>query len=187
MNINDRIRHLMDLTTEGNQRAFARNIGISVNTLRDMIGPRRSNPSFTTLESIIDTFPHLNIHWLMKGEGEPFLSDYQKEEEFLTLYNKIKNSAFLSGNLKLLREHVSESQESFAHLLGIKRDNIASYERGSRPDVPLIIQIVKHFHISLEDFISTDLKLHPEILEKIPVPDNGNRNQEKSTSKEERY
>ncbi|MGV8093506.1 MAG: helix-turn-helix transcriptional regulator [Mangrovibacterium sp.] len=161
----------MDLTTGGNQRAFARKTGISVNTLRDIVGPRKSIPSFTKLKRIIDSLPTLNIHWFMKEEGEPFLSDYQKEEELLSLYNKINNSIFLSSNLKTLREHINEGQGTFARIFGKSRDNIASYERGSKPDLPLIIQIVKHFHISLEDFISNDLKEHPEILEKISVPD----------------
>jgi transcriptional regulator with XRE-family HTH domain len=154
----------MDITTNGNQRAFARNVNVSVNTIRDIIGPRRSNPSFTILKKIIDAFPHLNIQWLMKEEGEPFLSQYQKEDELLALYSKVQESTVLAGNLKVLREHAHESQESFARIFGITRDNVASYERGSKPDLPLIIQIVKYFHISIEDFISKDLKRHSDVF-----------------------
>ncbi len=174
MSINDRIKHLMDITTNGNQRAFARSVDVSVNTIRDIIGPRRSNPSFTILKKIIDAFPYLNLQWLMKEEGEPFLSQYQKEDELLTLYNKVQESTFLAGNLKLLREHAHESQESFAQIFGITRDNVASYERGSKPDLPLIIRIVKHFHMSLENFISNDIKEHANIPEKIPGLDSAN-------------
>ena len=170
MDINDRIKHLMNLATGGNQRAFARAIDISVNTLRDIIGPRKSNPSFTTLKRIIDAFPNLNLHWLMKEEGDPFITDYQKEDELLLLHNKISSSIYLSSNLKFLRESVKESQDSFAQIIGVSRDNIASYERGSKPDLPLIIRIVKYFHISLENFISIDIKKHPEILKEISFP-----------------
>ena len=166
MDINDRIKHLMDLTTGGNQRAFARDIGISVNTLRDIIGPRKSNPSFTTLKRIIDTFSNLNIYWLMKEEGSPLNSNYQKEDELVFLYEKINSSAFISTNLKALREHLHMSQGMFAEVFGITRDNIASYERGSKPDLPLVVQIVKYFHIPLDGFIADDLRKHPEVIEK---------------------
>jgi transcriptional regulator with XRE-family HTH domain len=185
MNINERIKHLVPLTTGGKQRVFARKTGVGHTTLNGIVGSRQSDPSFSTLKKICDAHPSLNNHWLIKEEGEPFLSDYQKEEELLSLYNKIHNSTFLSGNLKLLREHIHESQGSFARIFGISRDNIASYERGSKPDLPLIIQIVKHFHIHLDDFISRDLKEHPEILEKILVPDSdkGIKKPRKSSSK----
>lgn len=183
MSINERIIHLINLLAEGKQRAFARTIGIRPSTLNSIVGPLHRDPSFKVLKKITDTYSKINLNWLIKEEGEPFLSDYQKEEELLSLYNKINSSIFLSGNLRLLREYIHESQSSFAHIFGITRDNIASYERGSKPDLSLTIQIVKHFHISLDDFISHDLKEHPEILEKIPVPDKGKKKPKKSSSK----
>jgi DNA-binding XRE family transcriptional regulator len=164
MNINDRINHLVHLLAEGKQRAFARAIGIRPSTLNSIVGPLRRDPSFKVLRMIVDAYPNIGLNWLIRGEGEPLLNDYRKEDELLALYNQIQESTFLAGNLKLLREQAHESQESFARILGITRDNVASYERGSKPDLPLIIQIVKYFHISIEDFISKDLKRHSDVF-----------------------
>ncbi len=183
--INERIIHLITLLAKGNQRAFARTIGVEPSTLNSIVGTRRREPSFKILKKITDTYPNINLNWLIREEGKPLLSDYQEEEELLSLYNKINNSIFLSSNLKTLREHINEGQGSFARIFGKSRDNIASYERGSKPDLPVIIQIVKYFHISLEDFISNDLKEHPEILEKISVPDSDKEIKESRKSSSE--
>jgi len=166
MNINDRIDHLVHLLAEGKQRAFARAIGIRPSTLNSIVGPLHRDPSYKVLKKVVDAYPNINLDWLIREEGEPFLSQYQKEDELLALYNKVLESTFLAGNIKLLREHAHESQESFARIFGITRDNVASYERGSKPDLPLIIQIVKYFHIDLDDLVSLDLKEHSNILKK---------------------
>ncbi len=171
MSINDRIKVLIDLLANGRQNIFAEATDLKTTTINGIVGPRQSEPSFSTLKSIADAYPNINLYWLIKGEGEPLVSDYEKEEELVLLYDKIAGGTFLSGNLKLLRESVHESQESFARILGITRDNVASYERGSKPDLPLIIRIVKYFHISLEDFITKNLKEHPEVLKKVFGPE----------------
>lgn len=164
MNINDRIDHLVHMLAEGKQRAFSRAIGIRPSTLNSIVGPLRRDPSFKVLKMIVDAYPNIDVNWLIRGEGDPFISQYHKEDKLLALYNKVLESTFLAGNLKLLREHAHESQESFARIFGITRDNVASYERGSKPDLPLIIQIVKHFHISIEDFISKNLERHSDVF-----------------------
>ena len=171
MSINERIIHLITLLAKGKQRAFAKIIGVQPSTLNTIVGPLKRDPSFVVLKKIADAYPNINLYWLIKGVGEPLVSDYEKEEELLSLYDKIAGSTFLSGNLKLLRESVHESQESFARILGITRDNVASYERGSKPDLSLIIRIVKYFHISLADFIIKNLKEHPEVLAKVFGPE----------------
>lgn len=178
MCINKRIEYLIQKLANGKSRRFAKETGIAPTTINGIVGRRRSDPSFSTLIKIIDTYTFLNINWIIKGEGEPFSDSYNEKtnkETELDLRNKdslvkISNSIFLSRNLKLLRKHINETQESFARIFGVSRDNIASYERGVKPKIPFLVDIENYYHISLEELTSYDLKEHPEILEKISVP-----------------
>lgn len=69
---------------------------------------------------------------------------------------KITNSV-LPNNIRYLREKEDLSQEGFGKLFGCTRDNIASYERGTLPPIDIVVKIVKHFHTTVEDIITTDL------------------------------
>ena len=64
---------------------------------------------------------------------------------------------YIASNIRYLRRQLSESQSDFAKRIGLNRDNIASYERGTEPRLEAINKIVNFFHLSFEDFIHTDL------------------------------
>ncbi len=180
MSINDRIKVLIDILAKGRQNVFAEATDIKVTTINGIVGPRQSEPSFSTLKKIIDTYPSLNINWLMKEEGAPF-QEWITEGEMpskteLTLHdqdslNKIKSSMFLSDNIKALRGHLKMSQDAFGQILGATRDMVASYERGTNPKLSFLLAMESRFHISFEEFISYNLKEHPEILERISSQD----------------
>ena len=183
MSINERIKIIINLTCE-RQNIFARSIGMPASTLNTIVGPLNRDPTFSTLKKIIDAHPTINLSWLMKDEGMPFLEpanrlEKSKEAKLNSLYNdsltRISQSIFLSANLRLLREHIQITQDAFAKILGITRNMIASYERGVKPKLPFLIDIENYFHISLEELISLDLKEHPEIIEKLPDVKNKKR------------
>jgi transcriptional regulator with XRE-family HTH domain len=185
MTINDRIRILIDKLAKGKQNAFAETTGIKTPTINGIVGPRQSEPSFSTLKKIVDSYPIINLNWLIKEEGEPFLKPLPEKESLsdteLKLRSKdslakIKNSAFLTGNLKRLREHVQMTQSSFGKIFNMTRDQVASCERGFKPGLSFLIDIENYFHISFDELIAIDLKEHPEILKKISVPDSDNKN-----------
>ncbi len=78
---------------------------------------------------------------------------------------KIINNNYLSKNLKLLRNCIDESQERFAERFNVKRSNIASYERGTEPRLLFILDVANYFQLKLDDLVSNDLELHPELLQ----------------------
>jgi transcriptional regulator with XRE-family HTH domain len=177
MCINKRIKFLVDNLAKGNKRRFAKSIGVPSTTISGIVGSRGSDPSYSTLKKITNTYPEISLNWLLNGEGEPFNKaisqiETDRDAELNSLYEesleKINSSIFLSGNLKLLRKHIHETQGSFAVIFGVNRNNIASYERGSKPKLPFLLKIVNYFNIYLEELISLDLKEHSEILKKIP-------------------
>lgn len=66
-------------------------------------------------------------------------------------YSDVEN---LPKNLKFLREGFGLLQEELADKIGVSRDNITSYERGTTPKLPTLLRLVNFFQITVEE-IST--------------------------------
>jgi transcriptional regulator with XRE-family HTH domain len=65
---------------------------------------------------------------------------------------------YISQNIKLLRNKRNISQEEFAHIFGLKRSSIGSYEEGRAvPPLGLIIKIAEYFGVGLELLITEDI------------------------------
>ena len=191
MSINDRIKILIDKLANGKQNVFAEATSIKSTTINGIVGPRQSEPSFSTLKKIIDSYPSLNINWLMKEEGKPLIDQLTEEETFSETelkiqykdaLEKIRSSTFLSGNLRQLRKHIQITQDAFGKIFGVTRDKIASYERGTKPKLSFLIDIENYFHISLEELISYNLKEHPKLLEKVSILNEKDKKHKKISS-----
>ena len=65
-----------------------------------------------------------------------------------------------SSNLRLLRTQQGNSQKELGQKLGIKASRIRDYELGvSEPNLELLVKLAQNFHLSLDDFITKDLKV----------------------------
>jgi transcriptional regulator with XRE-family HTH domain len=64
---------------------------------------------------------------------------------------------FLKQNIKYLRNINGLTQPQLGDAIGVSRDNIASYERGTVPPVDILHKIVNYFHINFNDLIEKDL------------------------------
>jgi hypothetical protein len=67
--VNERIKILVYELASGNKSSFARSIGISNQSLGEIIGGRQSAPSFAALQKLFTSFPQVRMEWLMLGEG----------------------------------------------------------------------------------------------------------------------
>lgn len=78
---------------------------------------------------------------------------------------------FVNSNIRYLRSKSGLSQEGFGNLFGINRGNVASYEAETQPDIKILLKIVNHFDITLDDIVKRDLqnKSLPVLREKLPV------------------
>jgi len=71
MDIQERMKFLVDNLTSGKYTVFAKNCGIPVSTFKTYIdGP--SNPTSGHLRKIASVY-RINLNWLILGEGEPFV------------------------------------------------------------------------------------------------------------------
>lgn len=72
--------------------------------------------------------------------------------------------SFLGQNIKKLRQVKGLSQQAFAELFELKRNNISSYEeKRAEPKLEYVIKIANYFGIPLNDFIEKPLSVN-EIL-----------------------
>jgi hypothetical protein len=87
--VNERIAKMINHFKKGNKSAFAKEVGISNQSLGEIVGARQSLPSFTALQKIIIAFPQVRIEWIVMGKGDMLKAaweDYMNSGEFQGLY-----------------------------------------------------------------------------------------------------
>ena len=70
MTINQRIAEIINKLFRNNKRAFSAAIGVNPSVIENIVGKRRSSPSFDITNKIISSIENINIEWLMTGKGE---------------------------------------------------------------------------------------------------------------------
>lgn len=68
--INQRIGEMIKYFTNGNKSAFAKSVGVSNQSLGEIVGARQSAPSFAALQKIALAYPTVYLRWLLLGEYE---------------------------------------------------------------------------------------------------------------------
>jgi transcriptional regulator with XRE-family HTH domain len=63
----------------------------------------------------------------------------------------------LASNIRFLREESNLSQIAFAKMFDLTRGKIASYEAGIEPTLRTIVEISRHFDVSVDDLLTKDL------------------------------
>lgn len=69
--INQRVKQIADELCNGNISELARTVGVNQPVLRDIVGARKVQPSFDTLNRIVDNSTlSINADWLLTGKGD---------------------------------------------------------------------------------------------------------------------
>lgn len=66
--INERIKTIIE-TTGINANSMANRIGVAATVIYNIIGERKSKPSFDVLKKILEEFDNIDPDWLLSGEG----------------------------------------------------------------------------------------------------------------------
>lgn len=101
--INDRIEKLIN-TLNMNKLSFAKKVGTSDAVIGNIVGGRRSDPSYELIKKIIHSIDKINIEWLIEGKGEMFVSNLysQDKQMIIALEEKIE---FLNQIIEGLKEN----------------------------------------------------------------------------------
>jgi transcriptional regulator with XRE-family HTH domain len=68
--VSERIKILFQHFGDGNLSAFARELGVSAQAIRDLMKGEKGGPSWPVLQNILRAFPSISTDWLVLGQGQ---------------------------------------------------------------------------------------------------------------------
>lgn len=105
--VNERIKILVDELASGNKSSFARSIGISNQSLGEIIGGRQSAPSFAALQKLFASFPQVRMEWLIMGYG-PMLQNDETPAALATIAMDGQSHPLTAEQWEVLKKAVLE-------------------------------------------------------------------------------
>lgn len=121
--INQRLKFLVG-SLSPSIRAFSEAIGDSSSNTNNYIGSRQTEPKPEYLSKVINHFRQVNAHWLLTGDGEPFISD---PLQTTTNTTHIKNNSGIGINNGTATQHIT--LEACQRELETARKDAAGYQR----------------------------------------------------------
>jgi excisionase family DNA binding protein len=96
--VSQRIATMLDHFSKGNKSAFAKAVGISNQSLGEIVGGRQNAPSFAALQKIALAYPSISLSWLVLGEGSMFeLTDEDRAHKLELFASEVEDEAEKSG------------------------------------------------------------------------------------------
>lgn len=134
--VNERIKEIVDEYFNGNVSEFERTSNIKPSTIKNIIGGRKTKPSYDILENILRNNVQISAEWLITGMGEknktdiqfihhPKSADILVESQDIILYDI--NAA---ANLKTLLADKSQNIIGKISIPNIPKCDGAMYVRG---------------------------------------------------------
>lgn len=124
--INERIKHLSEVYSNGVMKSFAQKTMVSTSTLSDIVGKKQNSPSFDTLQNLTKTLQDVSTDWLINGEGE------MKRVEVKKLHNPPYVDAISDSLIPLFDIDAAANLQT---LFENKRQNVIDVI--SIPDMPI--------------------------------------------------
>jgi hypothetical protein len=144
--VSERIRILIDAREKGNKAAFGRAIGVTSQSVADLLDAK-GGPSFMTLQKIAKAYSDLSLEWLVTGEGEMLKGQQSETTGLHSGAATIERATELASN-GLLREIIDTQKETITDLRGmvatLKEElgkfgsSLEAALTGSRPNRPLV-------------------------------------------------
>lgn len=117
--INERVQHVVNELYGGNVSDFERASQIKPSTIKNVIGGRRTKPSFDVLENIIRNNVLISSEWLLTGKGDMLKRAYPGEtlevndymESVACHYTKMENFLVILKSLSLYGSPFEKSND----------------------------------------------------------------------------
>lgn len=77
--INQRVEELIFSLENGKQKRFAERIDVAPTVINNIVGNRKSEPSFKVLQKIVETYSNVDLQWLITGKGDMIKTTEDKQ------------------------------------------------------------------------------------------------------------
>lgn len=113
MTINERITQIINDLFEGNKRAFSIAVGVSPAVIENIVGKRKSAPSFEVTSKIVSSIDNINTEWLIAGKGNMLKSTETKTYENNTKSGNLSETlvAYASSHTSDVNQHLKELEK----------------------------------------------------------------------------
>lgn len=105
MTISDRIQKIINDLFDGNKRAFSLAVGVVPSVTENIVGKRKSSPSYEVMNKILSSVENLSVEWLVTGKGGEMFTNIIVSEQASEYGKKcggeITKPFFDSGNISL--------------------------------------------------------------------------------------
>ncbi len=91
--VSQRITHLVNHFTSGNEKKFAESLGVKPAVINNYTnGKQQSKPSFDVVLKIIDQYPDVNVNWLYTGRGNFLNAPQASQEKIMVITHDIRGN-----------------------------------------------------------------------------------------------
>lgn len=141
MSISDRILKIVNKLFDGNKRAFSLCVGVSSAVIENIVGKRKSNPSYEVTYKILSSLDNICPEWLLLGKGDML---------------KLNNQKPLNSDLSLPRIPINASTGFLVDLQTDKESLSCQYEK-IIPSLPHYdFTMLMHGDSMLPNYVSGD-------------------------------
>ena len=103
----ERLKYFQEIVSPNNKSKFAREIGVIPSTLSSTYNT--DNPNTETVKRITESYPQLNLNWLLRGIGEMIINNFT-DNHIIKYYDTTTASM---GN----KQFLDNSEEHFEKIM----------------------------------------------------------------------
>ena len=121
--INQRLKFLIE-NLSPSVRAFSEAIGDSSSNTQNYIGAKQTEPKPGYLSKVVNHFSEINAHWLLTGNGEPFLTNSPSSLNQTAISGDGNNVASGKNGKAIQKNYNLSDCERERDMLRVERDGL---------------------------------------------------------------
>lgn len=145
--INERIEFLIREMKLKSIRDFDRAIGVSLGHTNNIVGAKQNSPNAEYLFKVKEKYKHINMNWLISGEGEIFEATEEEKMRIFEENKKLESEATnlrsqLSGLLMMASIVNQKSNFQTTNFKPVSNKKTPAKKRGTVTQLPLFARSV---------------------------------------------
>lgn len=131
--VNERLNAIVDAFENGKKAAFARKVGISPQGAQELLAGRKGDPSFKVLVKILESYPQVQMEWLILGRGEMVnrrLLLFDSLDRQIHPSNASPDGIVIAGLIEVLANALPHIRSELEKVMSLKTSKIEGRAKG---------------------------------------------------------